>query len=44
MSLVVAEIFVGEPGALGTVAALIPAEASDSYPSPRAFTATTLNK
>jgi len=43
MLLVVAETFDGAPGALGIVAALMPGEASDSGPSPRAFTAATLN-
>ena len=43
MLFVVAEIFVGAPGALGYVAARIPGEASESAPSPRALTAATLN-
>lgn len=43
MLLVVAETLLGAPGAVGRVAALILEEASERVPSPRAFTATTLN-
>jgi hypothetical protein len=41
MSVVDADILLGAPGALGTVAALMPAEGAESTPSPITLTATT---